>query len=63
MELLLDKEIQKKKEQFTDQKNATTLQKLNTELAAVTKILTEDFELMMDREKNLNSKNEFWIFF
>ncbi len=38
-----------------DQNNATRLQKLNSELAAVNKILVEDFELMMDREKNLNS--------
>ncbi len=54
-----DKEIQKKKEQFMDQNNATRLQKLNSELAAVNKILIEDFELMMDRDKNLNSSTLF----
>ncbi len=38
-----------------DQSNTTRLQKLNTELAAVNKILVDDFELMMDRDRNLNS--------
>jgi len=53
-----DKEIQKKKEQFMDSNNASKLQKLNSELAAVNKILVEDFELMMDRDKNLSRMGE-----
>lgn len=52
-----DKEIQKKKEKFTDQDNPSKLQKLNNELAAVNNILIDDFKLMMDRENDLNSIN------
>ena len=51
----IDKEIQKKKDQFTDPNNMTKLQQLKNELVEVNKILTEDFELMMDRDRNLNS--------
>ncbi len=50
----MDKEVQKKVDTFNDSKS-DTLQKLQTDLSEVNKILTEDFELMMDREKNLNS--------
>ncbi len=37
------------------QTGTTRLQQVNSELAAVSHILAEDFELMMDRDRNLSS--------
>ena len=46
--------MKKKIDEAQSNKANEALEKLNSELLDVTKILTEDFELMIDRERNLN---------
>ncbi len=53
---LVDKVLKKKKDEYKDLRNKTTMEKLNSELTDVTSILTEDLRLLMDREQNLTSK-------
>ena len=48
------KRVEEMREQYNSQKGATRLQQVNAELAAVSKILSEDFDLMMDRDKSLS---------
>eukprot|EP00831_Metopus_contortus_P057245 TRINITY_DN49714_c0_g1_i2.p1 TRINITY_DN49714_c0_g1~~TRINITY_DN49714_c0_g1_i2.p1 ORF type:complete len:251 (-),score=57.17 TRINITY_DN49714_c0_g1_i2:114-866(-) len=51
-------ELRKKRDQYEDQEKASVLQKVNKELVEVTKILTEDFELMMDRDRTFSKMGE-----
>ena len=49
-----EKAINKKKRDFKDVNAAENISKLNKELMDVNKIMTESFEMLLNRDKNLN---------
>ena len=53
-----EKAINKKKRDFRDVNAAENINKLNQELLEVNKIMTESFEMLVNREKNLGQITE-----
>ena len=49
----LEKSINKKKRDFKDINAAENINKLNKELMDVNKIMTESFEMLLNRDRNL----------
>lgn len=49
----LEKAINKKKRDFKDINAAENINKLNKELMDVNKIMTESFEMLLNRDRNL----------
>ena len=49
----IDRILKKRIDEAQSNKTNEALEKLNSELLDVAQILTEDFELMIDRERNL----------
>lgn len=52
--IFLEKAINRKKRDFKDVNAAENISKLNKELMDVNKIMTESFEMLLNRDKNLN---------
>eukprot|EP00826_Nyctotherus_ovalis_P003136 TRINITY_DN10632_c0_g1_i6.p1 TRINITY_DN10632_c0_g1~~TRINITY_DN10632_c0_g1_i6.p1 ORF type:complete len:144 (-),score=51.84 TRINITY_DN10632_c0_g1_i6:92-523(-) len=52
--LFAEKRLDDLMEDYNENEKQTTLQKMNKELADVQKILTEDFEAIVDRDNNLS---------
>lgn len=50
----LERKLDDLMEDYNKNEKQTTLQKMNKELADVQKILTEDFEAIVDRDNNLS---------
>ena len=52
--LKFEKVINKKRKEFRDSQTKENLDKLKEELLDVSKIMTESFEMILNRDKNLN---------
>ena len=50
---LLERVILKKKKEFKDMNKQENIDKLNQELIDVNKIMTESFEMLLNRDNNL----------
>ena len=50
----LEKVISKKRKDFRDSHATENINKLNQELLDVSKIISESFEMLLNRDKNLN---------
>lgn len=56
--LCLEKAINKKKRDFKDINAAENINKLNKELMDVNKIMTESFEMLLNRDRNLKEVSQ-----
>jgi len=49
-----EKQINRKRKDFRDTNAKENVDKLNQELLGVSQIMTESFEMLLNRDKNLN---------
>ena len=54
--ITIEKFLKKKKQEFNESSSKQISEKLNREIQEVHKIMVENINLLMDREKNLDSK-------
>ena len=51
---MIERNINRKKKEFRDMNAQENIEKLNQELMDVNKIMTESFDMLLNRDKNLN---------